>query len=580
MEIQGQATAKNTQALKTTSVVTDKDASTTVTPTSRSKPPPTIIDLDPEPTPNNQTQGSSQNDPVSIGSATPPESGNLNVINLEKEDKVPNNKNLNRNHVSALPPKINTTSQIDQSVPRQQQTFTIPVPDPQSLGDGRVFPNSIPFTQPLYNYTSNTAPTSPTQIRNDASGDEAKKTKRQHHLQVGRSYEALAKKNRWINPDGSIFPVQVDGLCNYMRFKADTSNPRSVEWYVAALKKYHHEVLHLERWEEIRKHPRVKKLTAEIEEEAAAKSMREAREAAALMNTQEESFLMVSSDTGQGQHSLTPNNTFHNTGNSISNSHRYKYSPIRPASPGSSSTTHATSIGRGIISTNIPQVVASLPKSLFQSQSLPQQLDPQNRPAEAILAMLGIEMDPAGEVTETPQTFVHPTAGESSQPTPTVINIDSDDETVTAQKAGPSSTGTNTPSSSLRRPRRNLHYTEPDEPDEDYVPPRAEQTSRKRRRKRELDMIMTEADPNEPESFKYRYDMAIAILRSKYIGRCEKHPLGCFEIKKNLHLQLNDKMIRHWAALIASGDDVTEEALPNFPEMSEFSEKHAVTITV
>jgi len=100
----------------------------------------------------------------------------------------------------------------------------------------------------------------------DSEGRRSKKKSIPYYETVGRSYKALAEEKGWKNPDNTIFPISVTNLCNYVRVKKDTNNSKSVDWYIAALKKYQELVLNIKDWDEVRKHPEVKQLMSQIKE--------------------------------------------------------------------------------------------------------------------------------------------------------------------------------------------------------------------------------------------------------------------------------------------------------------------------
>lgn len=102
----------------------------------------------------------------------------------------------------------------------------------------------------------------------DSADSEVRSKKKSipYYETVGRSYKSLADEKGWKNPDNTIFPISVTNLCNYVRVKKDTNNSKSVDWYIAALKKYQELVLNIKDWDEVRKHPEVKQLMSQIKE--------------------------------------------------------------------------------------------------------------------------------------------------------------------------------------------------------------------------------------------------------------------------------------------------------------------------
>ncbi|CAG8555444.1 4529_t:CDS:10 [Ambispora leptoticha] len=464
-----------------------------------------------------------------------PSSTEITVIDLEVEDD--NNIIMTDAFQSQLSQPQQPSNSMSITITQNEQADQ----EAQITASPRVFPNYLPPK------ASTPTPSTPTNIpsvadsSNTSTPEQLKNTTgEKRHVQVARSYENLAKKHNWVNANGSYFPISVDSLCSFIRHKADTSTIKSIDWYVGALKKYHITELGIKDWDDVRKNPKVRSALAEIEEEASAKIRKD--------RTHGESDMSVGN---KGKQSIISNDA-----------NASRLSPVRSAH--NYSTIYSSHIGssvRGSGSKNVPR------------------LDPANRPAEAILAMLGV-MDSADEDTEK--------VSKSKSPN-NVINIDSDDDAaMTSRRVGSSSTLSNSHLVSLRRRRRNLQYAEPedeDEDDEDYLPPKGTNNGvpyvpTKKRRKRDLEMNMPHVDPDEPESFKFRYDYAITILKSKYIGQCTLHPKGCFEVQPDLHVELNENMFRHWASLIASGDDVSEEKLPDFQETPEFHQPIVKVINI
>ncbi len=141
---------------------------------------------------------------------------------------------------------------------------------------------TMPLSIPGSSYTQTLNPTvSSVRSGGDLSGassdsadSEAKKLKKKsmpYYESVGRSYKILAEERGWKNPDNTIFPISVTNLCHYVRVKKDTNNSKSVDWYIAALKKYQELVLNIKDWDEVRKHPEVKQLMSQIKVEGNSK---------------------------------------------------------------------------------------------------------------------------------------------------------------------------------------------------------------------------------------------------------------------------------------------------------------------
>nr|CAG8555330.1 5951_t:CDS:10 [Entrophospora candida] len=82
-----------------------------------------------------------------------------------------------------------------------------------------------------------------------------------------------------------------------------------------------------------------------------------------------------------------------------------------------------------------------------------------------------------------------------------------------------------------------------------------------KKRKRDNKSIMDMSDSNNQES--------------KYMGECLIHQEGCVILDNEKHFVLNNVLYRHWASLVASGDDYNIDSLPVAPELDEFDESHA-----
>ncbi|CAG8519097.1 17080_t:CDS:2 [Acaulospora morrowiae] len=86
-----------------------------------------------------------------------------------------------------------------------------------------------------------------------------------------RAYIILAESCGWKNVDGTIFPISVANLCNYIRTKKSTNNLQSIKWYLTGFKKYHQNFLHNREWDAVCKHPDVIDLLNEHETEETTK---------------------------------------------------------------------------------------------------------------------------------------------------------------------------------------------------------------------------------------------------------------------------------------------------------------------
>ncbi|CAJ0747936.1 10165_t:CDS:2 [Entrophospora sp. SA101] len=114
--------------------------------------------------------------------------------------------------------------------------------------------------------------------------------------------------------------------------------------------------------------------------------------------------------------------------------------------------------------------------------------------------------------------------------------------------------------------------------EDEYVESVLPNNKRKRDNKSIMDMSDSNNQELQYESFKFRFDTAITLLKSKYMGECLIHQEGCVILDNEKHFVLNNVLYRHWASLVASGDDYNIDSLPVAPELDEFDESHAVSI--
>ncbi|CAG8497128.1 4637_t:CDS:2 [Acaulospora colombiana] len=82
-----------------------------------------------------------------------------------------------------------------------------------------------------------------------------------------RAYIILAESRGWKNADGSIFPISVTNLCNYICTKKSTNSLKSIKWYLTGFKKYHQNLFHNREWDAACKHPDVINLLNECKTE-------------------------------------------------------------------------------------------------------------------------------------------------------------------------------------------------------------------------------------------------------------------------------------------------------------------------
>ncbi|CAG8468941.1 1488_t:CDS:2 [Paraglomus brasilianum] len=322
---------------------------------------------------------------------------------------------------------------------------------------------------------------------------------------VGRSYANLAHDRNWRNADGSVYPISVEHLKEYIILKYESSNMKSVLWHVGALKRYQTEVLKFKRWDDVRNHPEIQQLLAELEESEAHKS-----------------------DDG----GITPLGVAQDRGKGKAEDLSLK---------------------------------AKRPVSRF---------DLSKRPAQTILALLGRTNGEGNEsLGNASGSNVAATAAEPRfEQGDSFMEGDDMEEDDTSQRD---------------QINGNIDYRalfQNDSDDSDYIPPSKNtltddsgnyMTVKRRKLRSESD---SDSSEDGPESFKLRYDTALSILKSKYVNSCTKHLRGCFPIDERRHLLLDEKMIKRWATLIASGDDVIVESPPQFEEFPEFNTDRAVCI--
>ncbi|KAG9290529.1 hypothetical protein G9A89_002504 [Geosiphon pyriformis] len=55
---------------------------------------------------------------------------------------------------------------------------------------------------------------------------------------MGKAYERAAIKNEWTNEDGSVFPISAANLFKFLKVRAETCTPRTLEGYVSAIAGY------------------------------------------------------------------------------------------------------------------------------------------------------------------------------------------------------------------------------------------------------------------------------------------------------------------------------------------------------
>ncbi|CAG8622481.1 7120_t:CDS:2 [Funneliformis mosseae] len=350
----------------------------------------------------------------------------------------------------------------------------------------------------------------------DSADSEAKKLRKKslpYYESVGRSFRILAEERGWRNADNSIFPISVTNLCNYVRVKKDTNNSKSVDWYIAALKKYQELVLNVKDWDEVRKHPEVKRLMSQIKVEGNSKIGGDSSPLAPSGKDKgkgngERSIIEINKNNSEFPHSNKVNPQF----GSYSNLSLQTFSSTNKF-PGPAETALALLGPFMVDDDSIGRKDSILSKKLVDET---------------------LDFD-------TPNYEPSTSKFTSRLVDPMVISASDDDE----------------------------DYVPPKKSSRGYIP------DRKRRRKRLLDSE-SHSDDDEPESFKSRYENSLSVLKSKYVDSCKNHPNGCYPVKTGKHFVLNDRLFRRWASLCASGDDVNEDSLPYSDELEkDFSELKA-----
>ncbi|RIB19090.1 hypothetical protein C2G38_2036347 [Gigaspora rosea] len=334
------------------------------------------------------------------------------------------------------------------------------------------------------------------------SADSSKKTK-EYSESVAKSYVVLAEQNGWKNPDSTIFPISLNNLCNFLRVKMATNNSRSLDWYIGGLNRYQKNVLKIQDWDDVRKHPNVKELLNQLKGENKPRNGRESPPG--------------TPEKGKRIKQVVDNNGYFEAG-SISIDLSKSSSPID-----SKISTESILEYRGpSLSSSKPIIDVGInPFSSIKSDG------------ESII--ISQEYDP---------TASKPNSAEKYDPM-VVSNSDDDD-------MGP--------------PKKNNNNNA-----------RGGYIATPKRRRKDSDNLH-EANQDEPESFKSRYEKALATLKIKYKNCCKYHPEGCVLLNNNRHFALNDRLYRRWAALCASGDDINTNLLPSAPELAEFFEENAVQI--
>ncbi|CAG8777592.1 16872_t:CDS:2 [Dentiscutata erythropus] len=335
------------------------------------------------------------------------------------------------------------------------------------------------------------------------SADSAKKTK-EYSETVAKSYAALAEQKGWKNPDNTLFPISLNNLCNFLRVKMATNNSRSLDWYIGGLHRYQKNVLNIQNWDDVRRHPSVKELLSQLKAENKPRSGRESPPG--------------TPEKGKRNKQTIDDNSCFESVKSTPEVGSISIDLSKPLSPiDSKISTESILEYRG--------------PSLSSSKPL---IDP----------FSSIKLDNENIIIsqEYDSTVSKPNSAEKFDPM-VVSNSDDDDLEISNARGGYIATP-------KRRRKDNDNLHEANQVDDD----------------------------DEPESFKSRYEKALATLKIKYKNCCRYHPEGCFLLNNNRHFILNERLYRRWAALCASGDDINTNLLPSAPELDEFSEENAVQL--
>ena len=86
-------------------------------------------------------------------------------------------------------------------------------------------------------------------------------TRSSYPQEIGEAYERKAWENGWLNKDGTVFPISVKNLSNFIRMKSETAGLKTINNWLGALNTYQMRDLTIEEnWESVRNHEKIKKL--------------------------------------------------------------------------------------------------------------------------------------------------------------------------------------------------------------------------------------------------------------------------------------------------------------------------------
>ncbi|RHZ49562.1 hypothetical protein Glove_519g12 [Diversispora epigaea] len=364
----------------------------------------------------------------------------------------------------------------------------------------------------------------------DVSTDSTEiKKKKEYGETVSRSYILLAEQKGWKNSDNSLFPISSTNLCNYIRVKMATNNPKSIEWYINGLKRYHEKLFMNKNWETICKHPDVTKLLNQVKTENKLKNDKEFSSFGNSYPKEKENKRV------EQIYNVNAENKFTEVSTNV------RIPVVVEAIQPNNSINSINSINSMMITSDVN--LANLANLEFPDtfSSMPFLDDVMSGNKETL-------------TTSTPLDDDSYEGNDDSSDSP-------DDESSESKSGGEKFDAMNVGSES-------------EDDDEDYVPPKM------RRRYQEVHYIQETMlnDDEEPESFKSRYEIAYASLKSKYSRYCHYHYEGCVLLDGGRHFILSEKLYKRWAALVASGDDFDIDSLPNSPELTEFYADRAISL--
>ncbi|KAG9292742.1 hypothetical protein G9A89_008330 [Geosiphon pyriformis] len=363
----------------------------------------------------------------------------------------------------------------------------------------------------------------------------------QYHRIIGEWYERNANRKGWLNKNGSIFPISVQSLCDYIQLKSARCEISTILSYVNALGKYQADMYHVySNWDNIRYHPEVQNTLTRC-----------AREKRHLQKQQDESHcrpknvsnLAESSTSASEQASGIPGENFkmplldcNMKGIEINDqiSHHERRAKNNYADIFELNGRESERRGKG-------DALLKRNPNLNKNQKNPFAYSPEN---EVSLYQSRMLIKPPFSKGNTDAIDENSIPTLTTNPSIPVVNLIEDNNPV--------------------HPKSLI-------PIKIEVLPSA------------TPLLMKYANGNEFELL--RFDVLtltyLTVLKSKYTGNCPHHPAGCYPLDQDRHMILTPRMFKDWAMLMAADDAdnrVTRESLPQFQEMPEFWVDHAVYI--